>query len=465
MPGKFEQPRGSRTPNSSSAPSPNPRRRKRRRRRRRLNPVFIAVCVLVLLLAFLCTRCGKADDDQASADPSFQETAAETTLQPLEVVSTATISAQGDLLMHRPVLLTCVQEDGSYDFSSLFQYLKPTLTDYDYNIANLETTLGGPDYPYQGNPSFNTPDTLADAAVDTGFHMLLTANNHCADTTTSGILRTLEQLRSKGLATLGTQLSNEEPKYEIVDVNGIQIGMLCYTYATSEENGLPTFNYRFPVTELGVVNYFTETNLDKLYSEVEAILSDMEAAGAEATVVFMHWGVEYEITESAVQRAIAQKLCDMGVDVIVGGHPHVVQPMDLLTSTTDSAHKTVCIYSMGNAISNQRIAEMNLKTGHTEDGMVFSVTFDKYSDGSVYVSGTDVLPTWVNYHANNGHNEYNILPLDNANRGEWQALFGLTNEQYANAQSSYDRTMAIVSAGLTECQAYLAQAKAEREAQ
>lgn len=463
MAGKFEHPRTGSAPASKAAPNLPPRRR-RRRRRRRLNPVFLGGCIVVLLvLLILCTRCGKSEVGQEPTDFLPTETSAEATEQPPEVIATASISAQGDLLMHRPILLTCVQEDGSYDFSSLFQYVKPSLSNYDHNIANLETTLGGPDYPYQGNPAFNTPDSFADSLADTGFHMLLTANNHCADTTTSSIVRTVEQLRSKGLAALGTQKDNQEAKYAIVDVNGIRIGMVCYTYATSEQNGLPTFNFNFPVTELGVVNYFTEGNLDKLYSELEAILSCMEEEGAEAIMVFIHWGTEYETTENATQRAIAQKLCDLGVDVIVGGHPHVVQPMDLLTSSTDSEHKTVCLYSLGNTISNQRIAEMQLKTGHTEDGMIFSVTFEKYSDGSVFLSGTDVIPTWVNFHANNGRNEYNILPLDNARRGEWQALFGLTNEQYTSAQSSYERTMAIVNAGLTECQQYLAQAKAERD--
>ena len=468
MPGKFEQPRlrdTSSTPPSASAPiTPNPRRRRRRKRRSRVTPaVLIAGIVMLLLLVLLFTRCGKSDVGQVPGDtlPTATETIA--TEAPMEVIATATISAQGDLLMHRPVMKTCLTEDNTYDFSSLFQYLTPVLAEYDYNIANLETTLGGPDYPYQGNPNFNAPDSLADDAVEAGFHMLLTGNNHCADTTTASILRTIEQLRSRGLTPLGTQLNDEEPKYEIVEVGGIKIGMVCYTYATSVHNGLPTFNYKFPVTEYGVVNFFTENELDKLYTELDAILADMEAEGAEATMAFMHWGTEYEIAENDTQRAIAQKLCDMGVDVIVGGHPHVVQPMDLLTSTVDSTHKTVCIYSLGNAISNQRISEMDLKTGHTEDGVIFSVSFEKYSDGSVYVSGTDILPTWVNYHGNHGYNEYNILPLYDSQREEWKELFYLSGDQLVGAQNSYERTMAIVEAGLKECQDYLAQAKAARE--
>ena len=467
MAGKFEQPRIQESSASAPVPEnqrrPYPPQRRPRKKRPPIDPKILAIGGLVLLvLILLLSRCGKEESPEVPVDtqPAATETVA--TEPKLEVVSTASVSVQGDLLMHRPVMKTCLTEGDTYDFTSLFQYIVPELEKYDYNIANLETTFGGPDYPYQGNPNFNAPDTLADDLKETGFHMLLTGNNHCADTTTASITRTINQIRDRGLIPLGTQRNADEPKFEIVDIGGIRVGMVCYTYATSVHNGLPVFNYRFHVTEQGVVNFFTNDALDKLYTEMDAILADMEAQGAEVTMAFMHWGTEYDVNENDTQRAIAQKLCDMGVDVIVGGHPHVVQPMDLLTSSLDDDHKTVCIYSLGNAISNQRISEMDLKTGHTEDGVVFSVVFEKYSDGSVHVAGTDVLPTWVNYHGNHGYNEYNILPLYNDRRDEWKDLFYLSGEQLVGAQNSYERTMSIVEAGLKECQDYLAQARTER---
>lgn len=393
----------------------------------------------------------------------------ETTLpepEPEHVVSTATISAQGDLLMHKPVFDTCRKSDGSYDFESIFRYMKEYSAAYDYAVVNLETTFGGDDYPYQGNPTFNCPDPFADSIVDAGYDMLLTANNHCSDTTSSGIKRTLELVREKGLATLGTQLNDEEPKYSVVDVNGIKIGMLCYTYATGvTSDGRPSLNGLSPVSETGLVNYFMENNLSKFYSEVEEHLANMKEDGAEATILYIHWGIEYQLQENAVQRTIAQNLCDLGIDVIVGGHPHVVEPVALLESTVDPGHKTVCIYSLGNAVSNQRTGISSLfPTGYTEDGALFSVTFEKYSDGSVYVAGTDVLPTWVNMHSNNGSKEYNILPLDIERESEWTQMFDLTDANFSAAQKSYTRTMGIVGEGLEECRTYLEQAKADREA-
>ena len=174
-------------------------------------------------------------------------------------------------------------------------------------------------------------------------------------------------------------------------------------------------------------------------------------------MVFIHWGEEYKIVENNYQNTIAQKICDLGVDVIVGGHPHVVQPIELLQSATDPEHKTVCIYSLGNAVSNQRIHEMDLKTGHTEDGVLFSVTFEKDPEtGAVDLSAVDVLPTWVALDSRNGKLEYNILPLADADRESWKEAFNLDDATFSLCEASYDRTMAIVGPGLQQVNAWLA---------
>ena len=385
--------------------------------------------------------------------------------EPERVVATATVASQGDLLMHKPVFDTCRQSDGSYDFSSIFRYSKDLVASYDYAVANLETTFGGDKYIYQGNPAFNCPDELADSAVDTGYDMLLTANNHAGDTMGDGILRTIEHIRSKGMQALGSQLNNEEPKYAVVDINGIKIGMVCYTWAFSGNGSTFSLNGLNPVKDEGQMNYFTNNNPDKLYKEAQAAMEQMKAAGAEATMLFIHWGQEYQTTENALQNTMAQKLCDIGYDVIVGGHPHVVQPVELLQSTQDPNHKTICIYSLGNAVSNQRTGiSTQFPAGYTEDGALFTVTFEKYSDGKVYLAGTDVVPTWVNMHSNNGAKEYNILPLMLDQQDSWTEQFGLTSGQFSAAQKSYDRTMGIVGEGLEQCQSWLEQAKLDREA-
>ena len=375
------------------------------------------------------------------------------TLPPPELTATAAISAQGDLLMHEPVIRSARQEDGSYDFSYLFRYLKEYIQARDYAAVNLETTFGGPAYPYQGNPEFNCPDDLADALKAAGYDMVLTANNHASDTYASGILRTLEQLRSRELTTLGTMFSNDEKKYEIVEANGIRLGMFCCTYATNElSEGQPSLNHRDFVRTRGIVNYYLESRLERFFTEAEDHIANMRADGAEAIIFYLHWGKEYVTQAGDLQQGIAQRLCDLGVDVIIGGHPHVVQPVELIESSVDPGHRTVCIYSLGNVVSNQmKGGDPAFASGHSEDGALFTVTFGKFSDGTVTVTAVDVLPTWVNRNTNSGSRLYDILPLDITRQDSWQTLYGLTDEQFAAAKESWERTMEIVGDGLEQC--------------
>ena len=404
--------------------------------------------------------------------PTVEDTEAPTEAAP-ELLSTATVLSTGDILMHMDVINSGKQEDGSYNYDSIFRYVKSYTQAADFSVANLETTLCGTDngYGYSGNPRFNCPDAIVDSLKDAGFDLLLTANNHAADTDLVGYKRTLNTVRDKGLDTLGTYLSADERKWTIEEVNGIKIGMVCYTYSEGfSQRGYPVLNYH-EVAENGILNYFTYDKLPEFYTQLQGCLDEMKAAGAEATMVYLHWGDEYKWKTgegpNANQTAMAQKLCDMGVDVIVGGHPHVVQPVDLLTSSTDSEHKAIVLYSMGNAVSNQRKEEMQKSdpTGHTEDGVLFCVTFSKYSDGSVYVDSAELIPTWVNMHSNSGTKEYNILPLEESTASQWQAQFGLTDNQLASAKASFDRTEALVLPGMEKAQTYFAQQKQLREPQ
>ena len=388
-------------------------------------------------------------------------------VEPETVIATATVASQGDLLMHSPVFNAARQNDGSYNFDHVFKYSRDLVASFDYAVANLETTLYGTGKPYSGYPNFNCPDTIVDGAKDAGFDMLLTGNNHSFDTGFDGYIRTIKVVEEKGLQKLGTMDSPEDEKWTIQEINGIKIGMLSYTYETTTGtrgqtpalNGLPMYGASYEY-----VNCFRMAEPKPFFDEVKGYLAEMEAAGAEATILFIHWGTEYQLKQNSQQTAIAQGLCDLGIDVIIGGHPHVVQPVELLTSATDPEHKTVCLYSMGNAVSNQRLGNLSaIQTAHTEDGVLFSVTFEKYSDGTVYLAGVDLIPTWVNLHYPNGGAEYAILPLDFDRVEEWKEMFNINEATVSTARNSYSRTMAIVGAGLEASQTYLAQAKEERE--
>ncbi len=390
----------------------------------------------------------------------------ETTSVPEPIILTASIGAMGDLLMHKPIFddqtynAAVQQSDGTYNFASIFQYIAVHTSPLDYAVANLETTLCGEEngYPYNGYPNFNCPDEIVDGAKNAGFDMFLTANNHSYDTGIVGYKRTLDVVRSKGLDTLGSYTSPEETKWEVKEINGIKIGMLCYTWAYSvTEDGRPSLNGNAAISEAGLCNFFCSKNLSAFYKEVEEYLAQMEAAGAEASIMFIHWGTEYSTSANDEQKSMAQKLCDMGIDVIIGSHPHVIQPIELLESTVDSEHKTVCIYSTGNAVSNQRLGNISyVYTAHTEDGILFSVRFEKQDDNDARLTDIDVIPTWVYMHRNgNGKTEYNILPLEWSKKDKWKEEFGLNDTAFQEAQDSYNRTMEIVGDGLSSVKEYL----------
>lgn len=382
------------------------------------------------------------------------------------VTSRATITVAGDVMMHIPVINSGKESDGTYNFDLAFSRIASYVNQADYAVANLETTLGGTanGRTYSGYPKFNCPDEIADAVQTAGFDMLLTANNHANDTGAAGLKRTYATVKSRGLNVLGTTETEEEPNFQVLDVNGINIGMICYTYGEYSSSGRPSVN-GLPLDDSvgGLINIFDHNKLDTFYSEMESSISAMKEAGAEAIVLFIHWGNEYQMSPNDYQKTIAQKMCDLGVDVIAGGHPHVVQPITMLTSTTDPTHQTVCMYSVGNLLSNQRSDNVGVESGHTEDGTLFTFSFVKYSNGEVHLDSADLLPTWVQMWKEDGHKEYCILPLDDSIE-DWKTALNIDDGAFSSAQKSYQRTAAIISQGLEAVQTALDQARVDREA-
>lgn len=384
-----------------------------------------------------------------------QETTTEEDKTPV-ITSTVTIGSAGDILIHSPLLDGAAKGDGSYDFSKLFTYVTPTAKEYDYFVLNLETTLAGNENrKYSTYPRFNTPDSLLDSLLGMGTDMLLTANNHSYDTGADGFLRTLEKVDAAGFDSTGSFADTEAKRYLVKSIGGINFGFICYTYETPYDsdtvkalNGLPMNSTTSPL-----INSFDYDHIDTFYADIEKQLGLMKKDGADVLAVYMHWGDEYKLSANSWQKKMAQKLCDLGVDVIIGGHPHVVEPVELITST-DGESKTVCLYSMGNFVSNQRRNLMGLKSGHTEDGAIFEMTFSKYSDGSVYFEEVDVTPTWVHLYKENGKQVHSVVPLsenmDAASLGLDKTDAGLTN-----AKASYERTMTLVGTGLDDCNKWL----------
>jgi poly-gamma-glutamate synthesis protein (capsule biosynthesis protein) len=440
--------------------------------KRMFRTCLIAVLVLSFLLSAASCR-GEAPvsvtngEATEGATPMPSTAAGDLTpeLADPHVVSTASLGVTGDILIHETLYNSVDRGNGVYDFTENYEFLAPYLQRYDWTVANLEVTLGGPNpvvgtYP-SAYPSFNCPDSVADALKHAGVDMLLTANNHSYDTRKEGLLRTVQVLREKGIEYLGTRDTETESLYKVKEINGIRIGMACFTYSKLLGDGRKSLNGITVAADAGnLVSTFTYENKNAFYEEAQRAITAMKEQGAQFTVFYMHWGNEYQRTPNSHQKQLASKLCELGVDVIVGGHPHVIQPFETLTAA--NGNKTLCIYSTGNAISNQRkeIMDSDNYSGHTEDGMIFGVTFEKWSDGSYRIGGVTIEPTWVIREKRNtpeGYRfVYQIIPLDLA-VADWKS-FRLTDNTVNQAKESYRRTMKLVGEGINQARAALGQA-------
>ena len=471
------------------------------------NRKHIWILILCIALVILCAAvaavviwlANRQPSSATSATPSTQittEATTPTTLPtvpttepttaptepPVEKVASATVVSMGDILMHGPVRDTYITKffpgtavGEEFNYEPIFTGISDIISNADYAVINLETPLAGLDngYPYSGViGSFNAPDVILDYAKAAGFDMMLTANNHTYDCDSFGMHRTMEVILERELQYLGTQQTAEEPDHKVIDINGIAVGMACYTYEVpyAKDAAWKSLNGKWvDAGDRPLVSSFDAYFLDLFYSQVEADIAGMRADGAEAIVLYIHWGDEYKVVQNNAQQDMAQRLCDLGADVIIGGHPHVVQPVELLTSTVDPDHKTVCLYSMGNAVSAQRRHKMTMNTGHTEDGVIFSITFSKYSDGTVILETADIIPTWVN-------DLYQILPADGVaeplpeeseNTESTETTEPTEPDPDPTTQKlleSYQRTMAIVGDGLAAVQEYLQNNTADVEA-
>lgn len=384
---------------------------------------FILICLFLFITVSLIIKgCDRSNNDTAGNSAPLAPTDPIVITDPTHpdgtgepyIVEKASIGVTGDIMGHGPVLKSVLTDSGEYDFTKSFRYIAPYFSSYDFMVANLEVTLGGPEAgDYKGYPTFNNPDSLIDGLLYAGIDMVTTATNHSYDTGHDGFIRTQEVLKQKGMLYTGTRLSETDANYIVNEINGIKIGMINYTYEVEGSKGTQKILNGIKMDEADgvLINSFNYSKMDAFYSEVETAISNMRSEGAEIIMFFIHWGNEYETNPSNTQKKIAQNLSNKGVDIIVGGHPHVIQPMNVLTA--EDGRKTLCIYSVGNSISNQRRYEINQSpSGHTEDGIIFNVDIARWSDGTVGISDVNVTPLWVSLDNIEGKNTYTIIPVD-----------------------------------------------------
>lgn len=328
-----------------------------------MNTLRIAVAgtltATALLLSVACSDASHGNSDSSSSQ-SHQAAENERKPQP----TSATILFAGDAMTHQAQLDQAHKLGGGngYDFSDCFTLIAPDVRNADYAVVNLETPLGGGRGGYTGFPCFSAPDSYAVALRDAGFDLFLTANNHTLDRSDAGLRRTIQALDSLGIPHTGT-FKDAQTRSKLVpfiaDINGIKVAFLNYTYGT---NGITAKDG----AEVSLIDR------DAIKREIEA----SRKAGAELVCVCVHWGVEYQLHEHATQRSLTDFLLAQEVDMIIGGHPHVVQPMQM--KQTPSGKRVPVVYSLGNFISN-------MKTDDTRGGALSLVYISRDGSGKVSV--------------------------------------------------------------------------------
>ena len=291
-----------------------------------------------------------------------------------------TLVMVGDILMHMPVNNSGKMEDGSRNFDHLFAYTKDMISEADIAIVNQEVILGGPELGISGYPRFNTYYEVGDALAEAGFDVVLHATNHSMDRGREGLENCLDFWKENypDMAVLGMYDSKEErDRIYVYERQGIKIAILNYTYGT---NGLP-----LPDGMPYAVNLMKE----------DLIAQDVARAREEADFVILcpHWGTEYVLEETEAQRRWAQFFLECGVDLVIGTHPHVVEPVEMLTD--EDGNEMLVYYSLGNYVNATASEERNI--GIRMLGAMAEVTISRGEDGEVYIEeySAEPLVTYV----------------------------------------------------------------------
>lgn len=305
----------------------------------------------VTLCAFLLSGC--AGDSTQTVLQSQHETDALQTSESISIVYDdeetpgaesvieepdldATIVMVGDVLLHKRVSDSGLMSDGSYNYDHLFAQVKDDIESADLAIVNQEVILGGRELDLSGYPCFNGAYEVGDSLVNAGFDVILHATNHSMDKGKKGLLNCMHFWKENypDIGVLGIhETENEADDIYITDVNGINIAILNYTYGT---NGIP-----LPQDMPYAVDIWDERTIEE----------DVNHAREEADFIIVcpHWGTEYELSETQAQKDKAQFLADIGVDLVIGTHPHVIEPVEWLTGK--NGNRTLVYYSIGNFVN------------------------------------------------------------------------------------------------------------------
>lgn len=355
--------------------------------KKKLAGVIVPVVLAVLVICGFAVS-GHITKNMDSEMPTAQTTSEVTTQATTNAVSSVSLVAVGDNLIHNTLISAGEQEDGSLDYSSFYENIKNDISSADIAVINQETILGGSEFEYTGYPVFNSPWEIGTAAIDAGFDIFTCATNHSLDKGYAGIDQECAFFdQHPEVVHVGTNDSEEDYNSIIYyEKNSIRFAILNYTYGT---NGIP-----IPESSPWCVNM-----MDK-----EKITADVNAAkqNADVIIVFPHWGTENSTSVSDYQREYVQLFSDLGVDIVIGTHPHVLQPVEWVENET-TGKKMLVYYSLGNFISHQ--TSLNQLCG----GMA-EIKIEK-KNGEISITSAKLVPVVCWYKSSGDKYEFSVYKL------------------------------------------------------
>lgn len=393
--------------------------RKRQARKLNYKKVFIFLLIVIAILYFIISGIIKLFSNRNNSITA-------TSIEPQQDI-TINMAVIGDIMCHTTNFYDAYDaSNDTYDFSKVFVDIQDYIKNADIAIGNLETTFAGKDIGYTGYPTFNTPEQLAQNIADIGIDVVSTANNHSLDKRYDGLVHTLDELDKVGISHTGTSRSNDEQNTILTkNINGITIAFLSFTYGT---NGIP-----IPSDKTYCVNLIDETLILDQISKAKSLNPDV-------ICVSMHWGDEYKLVQNSTQESLAKLLFSNGVDIILGSHPHVLQPMEKRTILLEdgSTKEGFLIYSLGNFMSGQVVE-------NTRNSIILQLQITKHADNTISIDSYDYVPIYMLDNGAGSTDRYKILDINKCISDFEAGDSTISENLYNTLKSSKDKIEKILN--------------------
>lgn len=363
--------------------------------------IFLLIIILAFIFCLIKFVVPDKTVDVASSNLSADSRIAENSTNNINSDSeikqepiTFSLAAIGDVMCHNTQYMDAYNSStDSYDFSYVFEDIETYIQSADISIGSLETTFAGKDRGYSNYPTFNSPEQLAYDLSEMGLDVLSTAGNHALDKGFSGLSNTLDVLDDANISHSGTYRTQEDRDSVLIkDVNGVKVAILSYTYGT---NGIPV-----PSDKEFCVNLIDK---DLIKKDIE----NAKSQNADVIISCMHWGIEYQTTPNDEQEDLADFLFENGVDIILGNHPHVLQPMEKRSVTLADGTVKDCfvVYALGNFICDQN-------SENTRNSIILNLDITKNADGKISIDKVDYVPIYMYKNSNSSIRKMKLLDIE-----------------------------------------------------